>query len=340
MSKHILVTGATGVLGSALIANLAAHKVTALVHKRPTRATTAVVGDITRARLGIDKREYQALCANVDIVIHCAGVVDFTADATAMRTVNVEGVRRITEFAADADAEMIHVSTAYVARRDTPKSTTGSHLLDPVGYIESKCLGEDMLREAGVAASIVRPSIIVGDSKTGYIAEYQGLHKFIRMILANRVPFIPAVIDSYIDMVPQDVVVAALVGLVSGDLAPGEYWITSGTKALTARALLRLLKAEAATNGIDLSGLRILNPEMVDRLMRPAFFDEVPESFVRRLEQLMTICSQLFTEEVLPSSFDHLDPQDAVNPENVWQLAIRHVLHSRDRRLADTLQNP
>ncbi|MES1916275.1 MAG: hypothetical protein MHM6MM_008108, partial [Cercozoa sp. M6MM] len=77
-----------------------------------------VTGDITRERLGLPHEEYQALCRAVDVVVHKAGAVSLNAPLDEAVELNVAGAGAVASFAADADAALVHVSSAFVQTRE------------------------------------------------------------------------------------------------------------------------------------------------------------------------------------------------------------------------------
>lgn len=75
-----------------------------------------VAGDLGTPGLGIDPETAKRLHGCVDLVINCAGLVDFNPDIRDAVSSNVEGALHVGEFAAKCKhAAMLHVSTCYVA---------------------------------------------------------------------------------------------------------------------------------------------------------------------------------------------------------------------------------
>src|SRR5215475_5401848 len=77
--RTVLLTGASGVVGRALLPRLRDLDVVCLVHRSPVSGpnVTTVLGDIAKPMLGLAEQAYLELAARVDAVIHCAAVTDF-----------------------------------------------------------------------------------------------------------------------------------------------------------------------------------------------------------------------------------------------------------------------
>src|ERR1700745_3002863 len=77
--RTVLVTGASGVVGRALLRRLRDFDVVCLVHRSPVSGpnVTTVRGDIREPTLGVAGPVYATLAATVDAVIHCAAVTNF-----------------------------------------------------------------------------------------------------------------------------------------------------------------------------------------------------------------------------------------------------------------------
>ena len=185
MKDTILLTGATGALGSMLLHRLSeqGYEVVCLVRAKTRgearrrirdlvgeRENIRVIrGDITEPRCGISDLDRELLVGRVKRVLHCAASINFT-DKNETQITNVAGLLHVLELTDILDAwHVIHVSTAYVAG-DAPYLSEDSLSLNQRWrnpYEESKFIGEKMVRAWALKRderrfTIFRPSVLVG----------------------------------------------------------------------------------------------------------------------------------------------------------------------------------
>src|ERR1700758_407059 len=184
--RTVLLTGASGVVGRALLPRLDLD-VVCLVHRSPVSGphVTTVPGDIAKPMLGLAAQAYAELAAKVDAVIHCAAVTDFGRTDGSLEATNIAGTEHVAAFAAAANAVLYHVSTAFVHT-----TVDGDRGRTAIGYASSKSAGEQVVRSSGVPHVILRPSVVIGDSDTGEIAAFQGLYRVAAGLFTRVVPLI------------------------------------------------------------------------------------------------------------------------------------------------------
>jgi thioester reductase-like protein len=183
-----------------------------------------VRGDLTLPALGLAATARAEIVAECDELIHAAASTDWDLPLEEAEGVNVAGVRSIAALAADRarggrPARLIHVSTAYIAgRRDGavgPEDLPGPEGPFNNTYEETKAKAERYLRErmAEIPVTVVRPSIVVGDSRTGRTFNFNVLYFPIKLMHRGMLPVVPGRRSTTLDIVPVDYVCDALLAL-------------------------------------------------------------------------------------------------------------------------------
>jgi nucleoside-diphosphate-sugar epimerase len=302
--RTVLLTGASGVVGHALLPRLRDLDVACLVHRSPVSGpnVTSVPGDIAQPMLGLAEQAYAELAAKADAVIHCAAVTDFGRTDGSLETTNIAGTENVAAFAATANAVLYHVSTAFVhAKADGDRGRTA------IGYASSKAAAEGVVRSSGVPHVILRPSVVIGDSVTGEISAFQGLHQVVAGIFAGTVPMIPFDPGWPIDFVPADVVADAIACVVGNRVSEGELWISAGDKALHLDEGVAVVVEHARALGVSVDTPRFVPPDMFDRLVGPVFLDALPARIRRNVVRMLEFfTTYLQSGETKPSSLDQL----------------------------------
>lgn len=146
-----------------------------------------IEGDICEICLGLNTETYLRLANTVDDVYHCAAATKFndTSDDTLVNT-NVYGTEHILWFCLSKKPKRLHyVSTAYVAgtRREIvfeyelEKGQSFNNTYEKSKYEAEKILSH-FARKYDTPVTIYRPSIIVGDFRTGFTKNYDNIYVF------------------------------------------------------------------------------------------------------------------------------------------------------------------
>lgn len=204
MKKTCLLTGATGMLGSFLVTRAVAEGSSLAVLVRDKGAIKAeqriseqvriVAGDLSLPDLGVSSEDRAWLQEHCDHVVHAGAKVTFLAQPRTgepYRT-NIDGTRFVLNFCKKLGIERLsYVSTAYVCGdRNGPidehdlECGQGFHN----DYERSKYVAECLVRGADFLATrtIFRPSVVMGDSSTGFTPSYHTIYNLVQLAWLSR----------------------------------------------------------------------------------------------------------------------------------------------------------
>jgi thioester reductase-like protein len=208
------------------------------------RRVTWVLGNLKAPGLGLAPGARARVVAECDEMIHAAASTDFGRPMDVAEAVNVGGVRAVAELAAEAArrpgfSRLVHISTAYVAGR-RGGVIEAEDLAGPEGpfsntYEASKAQAERFLRErmGALPITVVRPSIVVGDSTTGRTFNFNVLYFPVKLLQRGQLPVVPGRSATTLDIVPVDYVSDALLALARDPAAAGRtYHVTADDDAM------------------------------------------------------------------------------------------------------------
>jgi nucleoside-diphosphate-sugar epimerase len=332
----IALTGATGFLGSHLMAAMLSKGYNIIVFGRSTKnesleerisrllqwfgidscldQVTCVDTDLSQDNLGIPTGEYSRLCSVVDSVIHCASDTSFSeSKREKVMAANINNLKGILEFSKNAHVNFFHyISTAYVAGTGVTycKETLSSVKTFTNVYEESKAEAEKIIsrfcEKNSICLSIIRPSIVYGDSQSGRSLKFNALYfpvrsaQTIRDIYLNDILnngglkaakngifidkegslFLPLKIylphEGNINIIPVDYFVNTTIKIIENCSSNGIYHLTNPfhtTMKIIAKYYEQLMKV----NGVEI----IYGPMPDDLLRNPAeeLFDRFIEPY-------------------------------------------------------------
>ncbi|MCD8367693.1 MAG: AMP-binding protein [Clostridiales bacterium] len=253
---YLFITGTTGFLGTEIISELmqttddvvygltragsvpeAVNTLSALWYGRSELTENIgsrilpVLGDITKENLGLSDEDQSRLIHNTDYVIHTAAVIGINHSRKQFWDVNVTGTNHVLDFAKRIQADhplrrFSHVSTAYVAgtrsgqiMEDSLIDTGFSSL-----YEQSKFEGERLVAQAmgQFPVSIFRPGQIVGDSRTGFVKNFNTLYYPLKLYLKQQMRVFPIKKSMRVNIVPVDYVAKSVVRITYAKDAVGK----------------------------------------------------------------------------------------------------------------------
>lgn len=239
----VLLTGATGFIGSNVARALQTrgHEVRALV--RPTSNTMAIDGTDIQIVHGdiLDRDSVAQAVKGRDAVVHCAAMCTYWArDPQVIYRTNVEGTRIVMEEAAKTSVEhIVHTSSTAVLGRsrnglaDESTEPQPGDLRRP--YRRSKYMAEKVvmeMAEQGLPAVVVNPSAPVG----AWDAKPTRTGQMVLDFLRDRMF---AYMDTGLNLVDvEDVAVGHVLALEKG--RPGQRYIL-GNENVTLQQVMSML---------------------------------------------------------------------------------------------------
>ncbi|MEG4012456.1 MULTISPECIES: amino acid adenylation domain-containing protein [unclassified Microcoleus] len=245
--SHILLTGATGFLGTHLLNDLL-NKTQAniyclvracnleqgieriqksreryLLDNQPiSNRIIPILGDLSQPFLGLTSNQFYALASEIDVIYHNGASTNLIYPYSALKAVNVLSTQEVLRLACIIKVKPVHfVSTIGVFCSDTYEGYTVVREQDELpdsetlseGYDRSKWVAEKLVMIAhsrGLPVYIYRPGFISGDSQTGICNTADLLRRIlIGCIQMGKTPDL----DMMVDMTPVDYVSQAIVHL-------------------------------------------------------------------------------------------------------------------------------
>ncbi len=307
--NRVLITGGTGVIGSALAplylndpdwqvclllrAESEAHlrqRVQALFAfwgddiadpAAPARLQ-ALRGDVSLPRFGLAEADYERLCGSLTHIVHGAASVKMNMTAEQARRSSVVPVREALDLAEACRRrgqfrKLDYISTLGVAGGQ-PGLVPEAPLVEPRPfhntYESSKAEAEELVlarMAEGLPATIHRPSMVVGDSRSGKIVSFQVFYYLCDFLSGRHTSgFVPRLRDKQLDTVPADYVAAAIHWSNGSSESTGRILhLCSGPEsAISILDLVRQVRAAKVAQGARLPALRLVSVPLFKTVFR------------------------------------------------------------------------
>jgi thioester reductase-like protein len=259
MQPSILITGASGEIGRALVPYLLRESdanLVLLLHRRGVETARAylpgeafgvadcawndrvrfVAGDVAKPGLALTDPVRKHLQNVTTHVIHSAALTRFDRPLAEVRRVNLDGTRHVVSLAQDCSKleRFAFVSTAFVSgcRVGNILENELDHADGFVNtYEQSKYEAELFIRSmrSTLPIAVYRLSSVVGDSRSGVVNHFSAPHHAMRMMYMGLASMMPGTPDYPVDLIPGDVAARAICELFVRRFRPDQvFHITAG----------------------------------------------------------------------------------------------------------------
>jgi len=286
--KTYFMTGATGAIGTALVPILLEDRnarIKLLIRAKSTEELyvrleklcqfwkvgfedsdfrgriQAIRGDVVSPHFELDELTYRGVCADCTHIIHSAGNVRMNLPLEEARRSAVGSAQNIVEFSRDCSRleKIEFVSTVGVGGHLAlvPETWLSEPRAFHNTYEQSKAEAEDYIRteaEQGLPLTVHRPSMVVGDSRTGKIIHFQIFYYLCEFLSGRRTRgILPQLGDAQLDIIPVNVVAEAIAWSSRRvDTAGRIMHLCSGPeKSLKLLSLRELVRSAFARSGLD-----------------------------------------------------------------------------------------
>jgi len=212
-----------------------------------------IAGDITAEGLAMPNAKREELAETVTHVFHLAAIYDLAVPQEAAYKVNVIGTRQVNAWVQTLRRlqRYVYFSTAYVSGERTGMileeeldcgQTFKNH------YESTKFEAEVHVRDVRgiVPTTIIRPGIVMGDSRTGETAKFDGPYfvmRFLDRFAKLPIPYIGRSVSLF-NLVPVDYIVEATVHLAHAEAGAGRTYHLTDPHPHAARDVYRAICCE------------------------------------------------------------------------------------------------
>ncbi|MGB6647401.1 MAG: SDR family oxidoreductase [Bacteroidota bacterium] len=307
MDKHLFITGGTGLVGTNLVPSLLRifpeSRVTLLLRGSDetkmleragslalriekvfgiadaSRRIRMVRGDVALPRCGLKAGEWDEIVGSATHLIHGAAMIRFDRPLPEAREVNFKGTESMLELARLCAEHGPLERFVYVGTSSVSGQRIGrvyEHQLE-MGqtffntYEQSKAESERLVREHfdGFPCTIFRPSIIIGDSRTGSTTLFNAIYVPLRLLHRGLLRVLPARPEALLDIVPVNWVTDAIARITQMPESVGlAFHLTSGPERATKLGDLTRIAADYFDKHSPLErprSVEFVNPEVWGR---------------------------------------------------------------------------
>lgn len=216
---------------------------------------TIVPGDITKPELALDTEAAARLKASITHVFHLAAVYDLAVPENIAYTVNVDGTKWVNEWLLTLTTlkRYVYFSTAYVSGQREGRileTELDMNQMFKNHYEKTKFEAEKLVQAIRdkVPTTIIRPGIVVGNSKTGATIKFDGPYFILNLFEHLKfLPFIPYFGPGAAEanFIPVDYIFDATIYLSHADAGIGKTYHLTDPKPYKVKDIYKFLLQES-----------------------------------------------------------------------------------------------
>lgn len=341
MNRSVLLTGASGVIGSALVPLLLSDEdvsIFLLLRAESEEHLTErlqsllkfwqissdsdlcsrirlIRGDLSRPQLGLAPDDYRLLSEKITHIVHAAGNVRLNQPLEVAHREMVAPLRELLQLIQacqknHAFAKLSYLSTVGVAGRipgtiyENPIRQTRSFRNN---YEAAKAEAEDLLFSPdaeGIPITVYRPSMVVGDSSTGRVIRFQVFYHLCELLSGIKTRgFVPDGRTLKLDIIPVNLVTEMLHLTYDNPHTVGKiFHLSSGElRALPLTEIAERSRTILKARGVALPRLRVISP-CIFRLFSAALRTIGPPTLRRLADNLNYFLDYLEEPQIFDNS--------------------------------------
>lgn len=258
----IVLTGATGLLGSFILNQLLPESTKVYVLVRPesigkfqkqilqlsdrgiwgdqvrSNACSKIItveSDLSLPGLGVEREKYREIISEAQVIIHSAATTKFLVSKEEAQNINLNGTKQVIDLASKCPdlKKMCYIGTSFVAgdfRGEFGEDDFNVRQKFNNNYEESKFYAEEFVRStftSRYSTMIFRPSIVIGSFVNGYTNNFHMFYDPMKIFSKELIDEVPANIETIHNLVPVDIAAQAIKLLLFGETGNKIFHIVS-----------------------------------------------------------------------------------------------------------------
>ncbi|RBY95895.1 hypothetical protein DQ237_12200 [Blastococcus sp. TF02-8] len=327
-APRVLLTGATGVVGTAVAAALRPDVDLVTVGRRPSDLVD-VHWDIGRESVP------ESLRTHWDVVVHTAASTRWTMTKDEATLANIVPLGAVLDLI-DDETHLVHVSTAYVEGEHGERTSPWQGFRNSYEWSKAEC--ELIARRRAGRLTIVRPPLVLGSRGTGRISRFSGPYTVLQALTSGMAAALIGSPGGFAEIAAVDEVAASIAAAALSEPRDQPVVIGAGAAALTLEVFVTVVCETLNEWRRDRRIAPIEVPPTIDPGSWHRFFRPLSDQYLTPLQQegvRLLGMFESYTSMSRPFSATSL----VENPAEVLSSSVRYWAE-RKPRLASRTPEP